>query len=102
MRARASRFAASIEEAGASLNICVGLIDGAARFISRLGGRLHRACYSGHKRKHALRFRNVLTPDGLFFVLYGPVEGRRYDMTLYFDSGLDATLQDQLSIDGER
>jgi len=49
MRERAPRFAARIEAAGASLDRCVGFIDGTALFVSRPGGGLQRACYSGHK-----------------------------------------------------
>ena len=99
MRERAPRFAARIE---ASLDRCVGFIDGTALFVSRPGGGLQRACYSGHKRKHALKFQNLLTPDGLFFHLFGPVEGRRHDMTLYHESGMDATLADALIVGGEQ
>jgi len=99
MRERAPRFAARIE---ASLDRCVGFIDGTALFVSRPGGGLQRACYSGHKRKHALKFQNLLTPDGLFFHFFGPVEGRRHDMTLYHESGMDATLADALIVGGEQ
>lgn len=79
---------------------CVGFIDGTALFIPRPGGGLQQACYSGHKRRHAIKFQSVLTPDGLIFHLYGPVEGRRHDMTLYHESGLDAILANELVIDG--
>eukprot|EP00170_Pyropia_yezoensis_P001992 contig_8490_g1996 len=58
-----------------------------------------RACYSGHKRKHAVKFQNVLMPDGLFFHMYGPLKGRRHDMTLYHESQLDETLSEALTID---
>ena len=71
-------------------------------FVSRPGGGLQRASYSGHKRKHALKFHNVLTPDGLFFHLFGPVEGRRHDMTLYHESAMDATLAKALIVGGEQ
>ncbi|KAK1860396.1 hypothetical protein I4F81_002985 [Pyropia yezoensis] len=63
---------------------------------------LQRLCYSGHKRRHAIKFQSVLTPDGLILHLYGPVEGRRHDMTLYHESGLDATLASALLIEGQR
>jgi len=102
MRERAPRFAARIEAAGASLDRCMGFIDGTALFVSRPGGGLQRACYRSHKRKHALKFPNVLTLDGLFFHLFGLVEGRRHDMTLYHESAMDATLADALIVGGEQ
>jgi len=98
MRDRAALYAEKIEEAGAYLDRCVGFVDGTAIFISRPGGGLQRACYTGHKRHHAVKFQNVLTPDGLFFHLFGPWEGRRHDMTLYYESGLDVVLPDALMI----
>jgi len=102
MRERSPLFAARIEAAGASLDKCVGFIHGTALFVSLPGGGLLRACYSGHKRKHALKSQNVLTPDGLFFHLFGPVEGRRHDMTLYHESEMDATLADALIVGWEQ
>lgn len=100
MRERAPLYASRIEQSGAFLDRCVGFIDGTALFIPRPGAGLQRACYSGHKRRHAIKFQSVLTPDGLIFHLYGPVEGRRHDMTLYHESGLDAILANELVIDG--
>ena len=102
MRARAAFYSEKIAGSGAYLDRCVGFIDGTAIFIARPGGGLQRACYSGHKRKHALKFQNVLTPDGLFFHLFGPFEGRRHDMTLYHESGLDALLSSALVVDGNQ
>lgn len=75
--------------------------DGTALFVSRTGAGLQRSCYSGHKRRHAIKFQSVLTPDGLVFRLSGPVDGRRHDMTLYHESGLDATLASDLLIEGQ-
>jgi len=102
MRDRAALYAEKIEEAGAYLDRCVGFVDGTAIFISRPGGGLQRACYSGHKRHHAVKFQNVLIPDGLFSHLFGPWEGRRHDMTLYYESGLDVVLPDALMIGGSQ
>lgn len=68
----------------------VNILNGTAIFVPRPGGGLQRACYSGHKRKHAAKFREVLTPDGRFSHLFGPSEGRRHDMNLNYESGLDA------------
>jgi len=61
---------------------------------------LQKTCYSGHQRKHAVKIQSVLTPEGLIFHHFGPWEGRRHDMTLYFESGLDAVLPHALVISG--
>jgi len=82
MRERAALYAEKIEGTGAYLDRCVGFIDGTAIFIAQPGGGLQRAGYSGHKRKHAVKFQCVLTPVGLIFHLFGPWEGRRHDMIL--------------------
>jgi len=98
MQERAPLYAQRVKDVGASLDRCVGFVDGTALFVARPGSGLQRACYSGHKRRHAVKFLNVLTPDGLFFYLYGPVEGRRHDMTLYHESCLDAALASTMTV----
>lgn len=102
MRQRAAMYSQCIADTGASLDQCVGILDGTALYVSRPGGGLQRACCSGHKRKNAVKFQNKLTPDGLFFHLFGPVERRRHDMTLYHESQLDETHSEALTIDGHQ
>ena len=93
---RAELYADSIKSAGAPLDSCVGFIDCTKIQMSRPGGHssLQRSCYSGHKRFHCLMYQTVTTPDGLIFHLYGPEVGRRHDLTLLRESGL----QDRLRI----
>jgi len=100
LRERAALYSTKIEEAGAYLDKCVGCIDVTTILVSRPGGGFQRACYSGHKRRHAIKFQSVITPDGLIAHLFGPWEGRRHDMTWYHESGLDAVLSDALVIQG--
>lgn len=50
--------------------------------------RWQRLFYNGHKRKHALKFQGVVTPDGLFVDLWGPVAGTRHDNYILAQSGL--------------
>jgi len=69
-------------------------------FCEQTGREFQRACYSGHKRRHAIKFQVVITPDGLIAHLFGSWDGRRHDMTLYHESGLDAVLSDALVIQG--
>lgn len=71
--------------------------------IARPKGNLpHRVVYNGHKRKHALKFQAVNTPDGMIQHVAGPMEGRRHDWNLYIESGLEANLPRVLEIEGER
>jgi len=91
-----------ILDSGAYLDRCVGFIDGTTIFVARPGGGYQRACYSGHKRKHSIKFQSVLTPDGLLFKFSGPWERRRHDMTLFHESGLDDILPNALIINGEQ
>jgi hypothetical protein len=62
-------------------------------FVCRPGMHQELA-YSGHKRKHGLKYQAVATPDGLVSHVYGPVEGRRHDSGMYYESGLDEQLQE--------
>ena len=78
----------------------VGFIDGTGIRVARPGGGLQRCMYSGHKRDHVMKFQSVVTPDGLLFHLYGPVEDRRHEMTMYNESGMDNILSKNLVIDG--
>jgi len=78
---RAVRYASCVAERGRHDKV-VGFIDGTGILVARPGGGLQRCMYSGHKRDHVMKFQSVVTPDGLLFHLYGPVEGRRHDMTM--------------------
>jgi len=97
---RAAMYAQRVLEKGGALDNCVGFIDGTGLFVARPGGALQRSVYSGHKRTHMLKFQTVTTPDGLIFHLYGPVEGRRHDITMYREAGMDDMLQAGLHIGG--
>ena len=57
------------------------------------------ACYSGHKRMSCLIYQTVTTPDGLIFSFYGPEVGRRHDLTLLRNSGLNNDLESCLNTD---
>jgi len=97
---RAAVYADAICRQKAPLQTCVGFIDGTAIHVARQGGGLQCVCYSGHKRRHVLKFQSVTAPDGLVFHKYDPHEGRRHDMVLYYESGLDDDLRQTLLIDG--
>ena len=101
---RAEMCADSITNAGAPLDSFVGFIDCTKIKMTRPGGHggLQRSCYSGHKRFHCLIYQAVTTPDGLLFNLYGPEVGRRHDLTLLRQSGLQDSLQNCLHINGRQ
>jgi nuclease HARBI1 len=97
----ASRYAQAVHSKSNGLDNCVGFIDGTVLGIARPGDPdLQRVAYNGHKRKHALKFQVVLTPDGLILHCAGPIEGRRHDWTLYCRSGIDSQLEEKLMVNG--
>ena len=101
---RAELYADCIKAAGAPLDSCVGFMDCTKIKMTRPGGHgsIQRSCYSGHKRMHCLIYQTITTPDGLIFSLYGPEVGRRYDVTLLRESGIEEGLQSCLLINGRQ
>jgi len=97
---RASRYANAVLQAGAPLDKCVGFIDGTNIYIAKPRGLAHRATYSGHKRRNCLKFQALSLPDGLILHMFGPVEGRRHDMTLFRRSEVENRLRASLLIAG--
>ncbi|CAB1098008.1 unnamed protein product [Ectocarpus sp. CCAP 1310/34] len=85
-------FCQAIHEKGAPLTRCWGFIDGTIRAISR-PKRNQRLWYNGWKRKHALKYQAIDTPDGIIRMLWGPILGRRHDVAMVGESGLLQDLQ---------
>ena len=86
-----------------AVSTCFGLLDGTVHFISRPNPKkrfrrirnnnnIQRAVYNGHKRKHGLKFQSVVVPDGMVAQMFGPVEGRRHDITLLKLSKLEGKM----------
>ena len=100
LKDRAEYYSKVISEKGSPLDNVVGFIDGTAVEIARPSGLGQRATYSGHKRRNCVKFQAVSTPDGLILHIFGPVEGRRHDMSLYRESNIDSLLQDSMNING--
>ena len=100
---RANEWAEAIHVKCSALQKFFGFIDGTVISIARpKGNKRQRVVYNGHKRKHALKYQAVKTPDGLILHFCGPIEGRRHDWTLCVRSELDAILPSVLKIDGKR
>lgn len=78
----------------------MGFIDGMKIAIARPPGVMQRATYSGHKRVNCLKYQLISAPDGLALHYAGPVEGRRHDMAIFSESGIEEDLAASLHIDG--
>lgn len=84
-------YAQIVKNKGCPLDCVVGFIDGTLEDTAR-PSRNQRIVYNGWKRKHCLKYHVVTSPDGLVIHVYGPVEGRRHDATVFKQSGLEAIL----------
>lgn len=63
---------------GGALPNCWGFIDGTVRGIRRPSAE-QEEYYSGHKRKHCVKYQSILCPDGIIVNLKGAFPGRRHD-----------------------
>ena len=70
-----------------------GFIDGTVRKPC-CPSLFQKLMYSCHKRCHGIKFQSVVTPDGLFVSMYGPVSGNRHDSFLLSSCGLLNKLQE--------
>ncbi|KDQ31559.1 hypothetical protein PLEOSDRAFT_166716 [Pleurotus ostreatus PC15] len=80
-------LAAFVALKGAPLDVVVAFLDGTLRKNAR-PVRNQRMVFNGWKRIHCLKYHLLLSPDGIAIHVYGPVEGRRHDETVYKESGL--------------
>ena len=87
-----AEFARAIADKGAPLDLVAALIDGTLQKNARPLNN-QRIVYNGWKRIHCLKYHVVLTPDGIVIHIYGPVDGRRHDETVYRESGLSDLLE---------
>lgn len=70
---------------GGAMTNCWGFVDGTVRPTCR-PIRYQRTVYNGWKRLHGLKYHAIVTPDGLIAHLYGPLEGRRHNRTIWSES----------------
>ncbi|KAF4132631.1 DDE superfamily endonuclease [Phytophthora infestans] len=91
-------YASAVEARSAPMPNVFGFIDGTKIAISRPSSRrghretLQKQVYSGHKRVHCLTYQSVVVPDGLAIYFWGPIEGKRHDVTLLHESKLIRSL----------
>ena len=55
-------------------------------------GTAQRDLYSGHKRRHGVKYQHVMCPNGLVCHAWGPFIGRKHDISMFNESGLEADL----------
>lgn len=90
------RFAQAVADKGVPLKNCWGFIDGTAREMCR-PSQDQRHVFSGHTRKHCLKFQSVMAPNGLVANLSGPYAGKRHDSGMLAESGLLPLLQQTMN-----
>ncbi|KIJ53252.1 hypothetical protein M422DRAFT_100162, partial [Sphaerobolus stellatus SS14] len=90
-REKLASYARSFTAKGAPFQYVAGLIDGTLQKNAR-PVRNQRLVYNGWKRIHCLKYHAVIAPDGLVIHVYGPIDGRRHDETVYKESGLSELL----------
>ncbi|OWZ10500.1 hypothetical protein PHMEG_00016650 [Phytophthora megakarya] len=61
-----------------------------------------KSVYNGHKRKHALKYQTLTTPDGLIVHLYGPFSGRNHDIKHFKDSQISQKILNDTHFRGFR
>jgi nuclease HARBI1 len=75
-------------------------IDGTKIEIARPPGVMQRAKYSDHNIVNCLKYQLNSAHDCLALHYAGPVEGRRHDMAIFSESGIEEDLAASLHIDG--
>ena len=80
-------FADVIYAKGAPSDTCWDFFDGTVRSYCRPGIN-QGIVYNGHKRVHNMKFKPLLTPNGLIVNLFGPGEDRKHDNGMLGYSGL--------------
>jgi hypothetical protein len=94
-------FASAVVAKGAEVENVWAFIDGTVRACARPSkGLQQRSVYNGHKRKHALKFQTLVTPDGMIAHIFGPLEGRYHDITLLRRSQLEGRLKRDARFNG--
>lgn len=86
-----AEFGTAVAAKGAPLDVVVALIDGTLQKNARPSNN-QRLIYNGWKCIHCLKYHALISPDGIVIHVYGPVDGRRHDETVYKESGLASLL----------
>lgn len=82
-----AEFGRVVQAKGAPLDVVVAIIDGTLQ-KNTCPIRNQHLVFNGWKRIHCLKYHVLLSPDGIVIHVYGPVDGRRHDETVFKESGL--------------
>ncbi|ETI40954.1 hypothetical protein F443_13791 [Phytophthora nicotianae P1569] len=98
-----AEYSHAVFDAGSPYTNVWSFVDGTVRGVCRpVPRRVHhkkrkllgqQSIYNGHKRKHALKFQTLVTPDGLISHLFGPYAGRNHDIKMYRESKIADTIR---------
>lgn len=91
--AKLGQYSRAIVNKGGEVYNVWAFIDGTVRECCRPGGdERQRSVFNGHKRRHAVKYQSLVTPDGIIAHAFGPIEGRRHDLTILRQSNLEAVI----------
>lgn len=95
LKQKAHLYVNCIAEFGTPLLSFNNFMDGTQTFMYKSSEHSTRLefFHSRQKRRHSLVHLAVTNPDGLRLYLHGSELGRRHDIIIYRQSGLDATLE---------
>ncbi|KIJ52216.1 hypothetical protein M422DRAFT_157181, partial [Sphaerobolus stellatus SS14] len=85
-------FARAFTAKGSPFPFLAGLIDGTLQKDARLVHNQH-LLYNGWKHIHCLKYHAALSPDGLVIRVFGPINGRQHDKSVFKESGLADLLE---------
>ena len=84
-----------------ALSIFLGLIDAAVVIIARAAhNEEHNIAYNSHKRRHSLKYHNVLCADDIILYAHSPFQGLLYEWALYFSRNMSNQLEEIRYIGG--
>ncbi|ETV64805.1 hypothetical protein H257_18380 [Aphanomyces astaci] len=80
IRTKLASISKAIVDKGGEVHNVWAFIDGTVRECCRpAGDERQRSVFNGHKRRQAIKFQTLVTPDGIISHAFGPIEGRRHD-----------------------
>lgn len=79
-------YAKAIHDVGGPETVW-SFLDGTFRPFARPGVG-QRMFYSGHKKRHGIKYQGLVTPDGLISALDGPFYGKIGDWRMWINSGI--------------
>ncbi len=88
-------FNDAINRKGSPYDEVVGFIDGIVNVIAR-PTELQESVYNGHYWAHALKYQEIVTPDGFTVSLCGSFAGTMHDLNILDSSNFIDEIKEQL------